>query len=346
MTNGMMQTRRPRKAATRPFQQRGVALLIVLWVSIMIVVIGSAMTFSAHTEVELTTHFVESARASALAEAGINRAIVGLLHRDRREKWASDGRPYWLKLNEDTVSVTVKSENGKMDLNRASEPLLRGLLAAVAETGVELPTGDVEDIADVIIDWRDRDDRRKVHGAEDADYRSAGYPYGARDQNFSTVSELKQVLGMTQALFQAIEPAFTVYSGSTKIDPATASRLVLLAIPGLTPESVDEFIAQREALLDAAKTLEAAEDEEATPVKMPVEILSAGNRYLSSANTRVFTVRANAMTAAGGRAALEVVVRTARNRRKPYTILDWSRVTPGEAIPVAPTEDETARESS
>ena len=62
---------------------------------------------------------------------------------------------------------------------------------------------------------------------------------------FEAVGELQRVLGMTPALMASIADSLTVYSRQRGINPATASRDVLLALPGITPEQVDAFLAAR-----------------------------------------------------------------------------------------------------
>ena len=56
---------------------------------------------------------------------------------------------------------------------------------------------------------------------------------------------------MTPALFARIAPVITVTSGQPGINPATASRAVLLALPNATPAVVDSFLQQRAEALEA-----------------------------------------------------------------------------------------------
>ena len=100
-------------------------------------------------------------------------------------------------------------------------------------------------IADAIQDWRDADDLTRPNGAEEADYRAAGLKYKPANAPFETVSELARVMGVTPAIYARVADSLTVYSRQAGINPATASRDVLLALPNATPEVVDAFLSQR-----------------------------------------------------------------------------------------------------
>ena len=98
-------------------------------------------------------------------------------------------------------------------------------------------------IADAIQDWRDPDDLKRPNGAEDADYRAADLKYGPANAPFETVTELARVMGVTPAIFARVADSLTVHSRQGGINPATASRNVLLALPNATPAAVDAYLA-------------------------------------------------------------------------------------------------------
>ncbi len=62
-----------------PRRQRGLALVTVLWVLVLLALIAASFTHTTRTEINLTRNLIEAARAEALADAGVNRAILGLL---------------------------------------------------------------------------------------------------------------------------------------------------------------------------------------------------------------------------------------------------------------------------
>ena len=55
------------------------------------------------------------------------------------------------------------------------------------------------------------------------------------------------MLGMRPEIYRRIEPMVTVFSRQSGVNPQLAARDVLLAIPGLSTDQVDQYIALREA---------------------------------------------------------------------------------------------------
>lgn len=312
---------------------RGFALIIVLWAGVLLSIIAASFAFSMRTETQLTGNAVQLARARALADAGIQLGILSLLQQPAATvRWITDGRPYVSEFGGGTVRVRLLSENGKIDLNSAPEALILGLLASlVDDPAIDLSENEARDIANAIVDWRDADHRRRPGGAEDAQYRAAGRPYGARDGAFLAVGELNQVLGMRDDVYALLAPVVTVDSWMPQVDPATASRRVLLAVPGLGADAVDAYLVARDLAYASASAADAPEGAERA--RLPLELLSGGARYLSRAKSRVYTVEAEGGLPEGARARRRAVVRLTGDGNRPYTIVAWLDTVPdSEAI--------------
>lgn len=160
--------------------------------------------------------------------------MLGLLDPDPAIAWRADGTAYQFGLREGLVVIRIQDEGGKIDLNRAPAPLLRGLFKVV---GIDSETA--EQLVDAVHDFRDADHDRRVGGAEDADYLAAGLDGGAKDAPFDQKEELMQVLGMTRQVYDAIAPYVTVHSGRSGVNVATASDVLLLAIQDAIPDEID-----------------------------------------------------------------------------------------------------------
>ncbi len=74
-----MTRRAPWDRPGSPRAARGLALVTVLWVLVLLALIAASFTATTRTEVNLTRNLVENAQAEALAEAGLARALLGLL---------------------------------------------------------------------------------------------------------------------------------------------------------------------------------------------------------------------------------------------------------------------------
>lgn len=270
--------------------QRGIALITVLWLLLLLSVIAAGTLRGARTETNLARNGAEAAAARALAEAGVARALLALSDPVIEDGWRHDGSPRSWPFAAGSVEISIQDSAGRIDLNRAPVALLAGLARAAG-----LEPGPATALADAIADFRDRNELRRLNGAEDGDYRTAGQPWGAKDAPFDRVAELARVLGMTPELMARLRPAVTVASGREGIDPTIAPRAALLALPGVDAQEVEAFVARRDDPGRAAGPLTTA----------PQAFLASGARG------RVFEIRAEARSASG-----LVAVRTAVVRRR------------------------------
>lgn len=278
--------------------ERGIALIAVLWAVTILSLVAILFMRESRVELSIVRNLTENAKAEALAEAGVTRAMLGLLATDDTA-WRIDGAVYRLDFPEGAVRLTLQDEGGKIDLNRASPAMLRNLLRSVG-----VAADRAEALADAVADFRDRDDLARVSGAEDNAYEAAGLSVGAKDAPLATVDEVMQVLGMTRDLFERIEPLVTVYSTRPDVNFATAPAGVLRVLPNITDEQLAQILAAREAV-DAA----------------------GGARALTAA----VNVRAEATTKDGGRFIREVVLRGSTDPTRAFDILAWRQRWDGAA---------------
>lgn len=269
----------PTKIAGR---QQGIALVIVLWLIVLLTVIGSSHARNVHIETRLAFNHLNTARAHALAESGINYAILELFNTNITERWLFDGSVNTLDLDQGTVAVSIRPASGLLDLNAGEAIQFDAVLASAGLDDSARP-----ELVDAILDWRDLDHLRHLHGAEDSDYRHAGYDWGARDGPFASVDELRYVLGMTNELFTRLAPYLTVFSGASEVDLEVAPAWLYAALTG----------SDRELATDS-----------------PLSAAAAAGAY---------HINAMATTSTGSNAHLEAVVITTPSRDLPYTILGW-----------------------
>lgn len=284
-------------------QQQGIVLVIVLWFLVLLTVLSTSYSNTMRNETRLTVHLAQSARASALAEAGINRAILELLKPVSEQKWHSDGSVYPYQFDAKPVQIQILSVNGKINLNTARVELLHGLFISAGVLGNEALA-----LVQTILDWRDKDNLVRNNGAEDTDYKNAGVAYGAKDGFFNSVDELLLVQGMTSALYQKIRPALTVHSKAAGVYPPSAPKQVLLAIPGITNAAVDAYMQQRQ-------------HPDARPLRT---FLGIDSKYINNNQGYIFAITSMAKIN-HTRVQLEALVSIRRNDAIPYIILAWQQ---------------------
>lgn len=195
----------PSAVSGQATSDRGMALLMVLWVVAFFSVVLSAFAFSMRTELDAARNFKEEAEAASLAEAGVARAMAELVN-DGVKQGASGQRPaassgYWplrleAPLGRGMYQVVVTDEEGKIPLNRAPAEVLRRLLQNTGVTDPRL----LDTLVDSILDWRDPDGFHRLSGAEEDYYRSLPQPYSSKNGDFETLEELLLVKGMTREI--------------------------------------------------------------------------------------------------------------------------------------------------
>ena len=286
-------------------RESGVALVLVLWVITLLAVIAGNFAFSMRGEAQIASNLLSTAQAQALADAGAQRAWFELLKSPADlQRWQANGLVYESMLDGAVLRVTIQYETGKIDLNTASDALLQGLFKSVGLTEDESVA-----LLDAVLDWRDADKLKRLHGAEEDDYRAAGKNYIPTNAPFETVDELQRVLGMTPELYRKLAPALTVYSRQPGVSTAVAPREVLLAIPGINPDLVEQYLVQRQSLL-------------ATDQKVP-EFAGAGAFSSPVMGIPTYSVRSEAKMADGTVFVRQVVARVAHDPGRPVTVLAW-----------------------
>jgi general secretion pathway protein K len=301
--------------------QRGFALLLVIWVLAILAVLAAGFAAGTRSQARLARNLLEAARARALAEAGVARAISALVDNDPTSRWRADGTPSEIGFDGGIVRVRIEDEGGKVDLNMAPPALLSGLCL---ELGIDpgACTGLVDDIVAR---------RRAATPAFAQTLRGpragAGLAVGfgvppMQDRQaaaFSTVAELRQVPALDQASFDRLRPFVTVYSQSPRVDPAVAPREVLLAIPGVDPREVEQLLVARQAPPRASPT-------PAPPGGMgaaQLPTLTGVDAYAARGQLRTATIIAEARTANGGAFTRRAVMGLTGVPLAPTQMLEW-----------------------
>lgn len=301
---------RPVRSRSR---QSGVALVLVVWAAVLLAVIAGSFIEERRAETLIVANSVSMARAATAADAGVQRALLDAFRGDAApDAWKRDGQPHDWVFDGVPVRIEMRDESAKIDINTASDALMRGLLLSV---GVE--EEEATRLLDAILDWRDPDTLKRPNGAEDPEYRAAGLTYGPSNAPFEAIEELQLVLGMKPEIYRRLAPMITVYSRQAGVNPTIASREVLLAIPGLTPQIVDDYIRRRT---------------EAAAANQPIPTLPQAAAYVAGASM-VTDVRAEAKLDDGTYFARDAVALLRSVPRRPVSFLVWREST---APPPAP----------
>lgn len=284
--------------------QRGVALILVLWLLILLTIVIGVYALLTRTEALQARFLLDTTRAQYAAEAGIHRAAYEMFNPDFETRWVGDGRPYLVEFGETTVEIRITDESGKINVNQANVELLTELFF---QRGVDELAA--VSLADAIVDWRDNDDFALEYGAEIEDYEASGYPYGPANQPFQTVDELQQVMGMTQQMFEQVRDVLTVSGGAGTPNPAFASPELVALLPDMDIETAREFVAERSEYHPSEQ----------------MGVMMANGQLVSLQHVgNTFTVHAKATVASGTWASIKATIAIGQGARgRPFRVLSW-----------------------
>jgi general secretion pathway protein K len=197
-----------------------------------------------------------------------------------------------IAFGEREVKVAIRDATGLVDLNLANASLLE-VLFSIAEQD---PQQQVK-LVNTLLDWRDRDGLPHLNGAEDDEYRAAGFAWTPHDAKLSSIEELHYLIGMTPQKFAAIAPYVTVFSGQAALNLEYAPNKLVNALTG--------------------QAVDAAPDRSSTQ--------SSNNVTQGRATSRRGTYHIYAGATGDGDvfASVEAVVKISASADKPYTVLNW-----------------------
>jgi general secretion pathway protein K len=296
--------------------QRGVALVLVLWLATLLMVVASSFIFASRGDTLVVRNSVSLAHAEAVADAAVSRALFETGRTDNSpEAWRRDGVPIDWAFDGAKVRIEIRDESAKIDINTAADALIYGMFVSIG-----IPENEATRLQDAILDWRDPDSLRRANGAEESEYKAAGLAYRPANAPFQAIEELQLVLGMRPDIFRRVAPLITVHSRQSGVNPATASREVLLSIPGLAPEVIDRFLAMRD---------------QAHARREPVPQFPEAGAFAAPASVLVTSVVARAELEDGTVFVRDAVVMVKPASRRLVTPLVWRQALGGEPAPPA-----------
>lgn len=284
-------------------RQRGIALIVVLWVTVLLTIIVGVYAVLARTESLQARYLFDTTAARYAAEAGVHRAAFEMRNPDMDTRWVADGRAYRIEFGDAEIEIRVSDESGRIDLNRADEEML-------AELFISRGVDELEawNLASAILDWRDSDDEPGLYGAEIDEYIAAGYPYGPANEEFGSVDALQQVIGMSWDLYRDVEPLLTVH-GAGQVNPAFAPVDVLALLPDMDRELAEIFAAERELH---------------HPADVNALMMPNGQMVSLRSRGRAYRVRSRAELDNGAFSVLEATISLGNTTRgQPFRVLRW-----------------------
>jgi len=220
---------------TRRSRARAAAIMLALWALFLLSAMVISWALDINTRLTISGSANRLLEAEAMACSGVEVAMHPLV------KAGSTALRGSFPSNQ-SFEARITGEGGRLNLKfllAGENPVNLELLRKYLEVkGVDLNERDR--MIDCLLDWVDPDNLVRLNGAEDEPgYKPTNGP-------LKTLEELKRVKGWEEFTSRPNWDAdFTLNSTDAKIDINSASRDVLLALPGFTEPLADRFLQMR-----------------------------------------------------------------------------------------------------
>jgi general secretion pathway protein K len=269
--------------------EAGVALVLTLIIVTLVAIIVLELNYLMRVDVHASANFRDGVRAYYLAKSGVN-VVKELFGRNIQEleelkNALLTGAPQTLPIGEDSASVRVIDEMGKININT----LAAQANAPQGTAGAQIPQGPgrtqpreaqavipwiqiTQDLfqrlgidptlVGAVIDWIDVDEiPTGSGGAESSYYRRLEKPYTARNGAMETIAELRLIKGFTDEVLLKlgarrvggiVEPATTPYltalplqGGDWRVNLNTAPPPILNSLTREVGQYADRIVQRR-----------------------------------------------------------------------------------------------------
>jgi general secretion pathway protein K len=285
--------RRSDKGARRPPErERGVALVLALLMTALLVVLAVEVSGGARINLRRVENTTTVLRGHELAQAGIEAAKVMLANDlakgsvdSLQEPWAQPWGPY--PMGDGEVAVHIEDANGRLNLNNlvgergTPDPEFVGIVRNLYRE-LEVDPG----LVNPLVDWLDPDDLPSGPlGAESAYYEKLSPPYRAKNGPMDSLQELLSVRGYDRDLLQRLAPYVAALPRGTLLNVNTAPPEVLLALRADLPRGVVDAIETARNATPFRTVQDLTGMQELREYALPVKWLTTVSRYFLVTST-------------------------------------------------------------
>jgi len=270
--------------------RRGAVLVTVLWSISLLAALAMAASVAFRSFTGVMTVDRHRVEREALITAGLELAAGTMLNSNTAL------RDVELSVNLTTGSVRVRlsDEGGRIDITKAPAEVIASLLRSVGA-----PPATADAAARAIVEQR---------GTSNPAPRSpvpVPAPVVATTHE-QALSGIGRIVGMRAQWLGAIAPLTTIY-GSDTVNPLTAPRGVIAALPGIDAAKVEAFLAERRNPSADASRL--------------AQMLGPAARFVAEKPQRVAAVDLMATAGEGQPAAARAVITVLPRDSEPYRVL-------------------------
>jgi general secretion pathway protein K len=278
--------------------RRGAVLMAVLWSISLLAALAMAASVTFRGFAGVMSVDRNRVERDALITAGLEVAASIILDLGKTTPLRDLERT--VALSTGAVNVRLSDEGGRIDIAKAPAEVLAAMLRSAGA-----PPATAESVARAIIEQRGNAPRSGP---------AARRPPVLATTHEQALSNIGQIAGMRAQWLAAIAPLTTIY-GSETVNPLTAPRGVIAALPGVDANRLEAFLAERRVALPDANRL--------------AQVLGPAQNYVSAKPQRIAAVELRATltesrnnTIAGARAVIAVLPQDS----EPYRVLMFTPV--------------------
>jgi len=220
-------------------RQRGVALLVAIVIFAIATMVAAAVTYNkamAARRAAATFTLEQALQAGMAAEALASIALEndgGTAKTETIQDWAQEQPPFEIEGTGMWIQGKIEDLSGRFNLNSVVSWDARNNTFVQDKHQYEIFQQLLRDLdidvsyADLLVDWIDPDIAPLSSGGEDTLYLSQTPPYRPPNTFITHTSELLALPGFGRENYLKIAPYVTALPLSAKVNPCTASGLVL-----------------------------------------------------------------------------------------------------------------------
>lgn len=295
-------------------KEDGYALMVVIGLSLVVMLIASSIIFSDKSALGSAIAFENRTKSYFKAESAFETALFYIMTssvksyyletsgNDVEEKWSLAGDPVYL---DPETTLKIRDAAGMISFYHGMKYLKKNNNDVNSNfiTGVSYP--------DSIADWQDKDDLKKLNGAESWQYEMAGISYEPRNFYIQVPEEIKLCLGYNERDYRSL-----IESGSFITAPYT--NFMTMSRLGLS------FFLKNDKIIDSI--LEQRKNFELTKSKFIAATGIKENQYQSFWPHTRFSIDIET-DHNGSRSFIHAVIEKKRNRiGNPFELLEWKKL--------------------
>ena len=240
-------------------KQQGLVLIIVLWIIMLGIILVTAIAANIRLSAITVINQQQALKQWSATLEAVSKAHLEIIYnktkgssvklttafQEKNSENSFDGRSLdLLYKTPEELNVRITDISGKINIAKLPKNKLEQLLIHI--TGES--TNQLSSLIDAWLDWQDQDNLKRLNGAETEYYNKQTPAYEARNGDFVSVDEVLLIKGFADVFSEFnLDSVFSLYGNKQgRINPNTASKNVLLMIPGIDEQAADAIVSSRE----------------------------------------------------------------------------------------------------